>query len=242
MSRTLPVPSAVACPVCKGDLESNGECLRCLACGAGYGIESGIPCLFAGPPKLTIRPQELRIKSRAESAETTRRHRQIDFGFITQPRYFYGLYLLLVLAILLRAPWAAGSISILFLADWIYYRRRQAHILDQFESNPLRLQTMPDCQAVDELYLRLGLAQPSMDDWARLAWESTGVAHAEEHWRPQVAERYLEIRAVYEALSPRPGIVLDVGANDGQSCWDFGIGIGIAVAIGFCFPRYHYSV
>ena len=98
------VHPALACPVCKGDLETNGQRLRCLVCRATYDIESGVPRLFVGTAELTVRSHVLRLKSRAESAETARRHRQIDFGFISRPRYFYGLYLLVLGTILLGAP------------------------------------------------------------------------------------------------------------------------------------------
>jgi SAM-dependent methyltransferase/uncharacterized protein YbaR (Trm112 family) len=220
------VHPAVACPACKSGLERIGDDLRCLSCRAVYRIDHEIPRLFAGPAELTIRPADLRLKSRGESVATTLLQRQIDFGFITRPRWFYGLYLLLAIALIARSLPGAAAVIALCLADWLYYRIRQGRILDAFEANPLRLRTPADVEAVDALYERLGLTQPSMDDWSRLAWESSGVAFSEAHWRPQVAERYLEIREHCESRDPRPEIVVDVGANDGQAFWDFGIGSG----------------
>jgi ubiquinone/menaquinone biosynthesis C-methylase UbiE len=223
------VHKAVACPVCKNGLHSNVNALECRTCRVEYELDGDIPCLFVAGAGRTVDAERLRLKSRAESVETTRLQRQIDFGLIVRPRHYYALYVALFITILARYWIASGIILTFFLVDWIFYRVRQARILDRFESNPLRLRTPDDFRAIDDLYERLGLPQPSMDDWARLAWESSGVAHSEADWRPQVAERYVEILEVYEAQRPRPRIVVDVGANDGQACWEFGIGADATV-------------
>lgn len=41
------LPDFLVCPACRGRLAASGERLRCAACSAEYGRESGIPLLFA---------------------------------------------------------------------------------------------------------------------------------------------------------------------------------------------------
>lgn len=174
---------------------------------------------------LSIYAAALRLKSCQEAGQTLRLSRQIDAGFLTRPRAFYGIYLLLLLALFTRFLWGAAALLLLLLIDWIVYRVRRARVLERFQRNPVTLRTVADFMDVDRLYLREGIAQPTMDDCLRLAWEvSGGRVVPEDHWRPQAAERYLEILRVYRASPMPPGVVLDVGTSDGQACWEFGIG------------------
>lgn len=167
----------------------------------------------------------LRLKSRAESAQTLRLSRRIDAGFLSHPRLFYGLYALLCVTLVAHLLWGATALLLLLLVDWIVYRRRRARVLRLYQENPVRLRTVADFMAVDRLYEREGVPQPTMDDCVRLGWEdSGGRAVPENEWRPQAAERYLDILSVYRAFPAPPAVVVDVGSSDGQACWDFGIG------------------
>ncbi len=215
---------AVVCPMCRSMLRESEESLHCEGCAADYPVDHGIPRLLDRWAPLTIDPGAVRLKTEAESMETINLQRQVDFGFLSRPRHFYLIYAGLAAALLFRVAWGALLLVALLLVDWLYYRYRQGRILDRFESNPIRLRTVDDTQAVDRLFERLGRRQPTMDDWTRLAWKGTAAPAGNEGWRPQVAERYLDILRIYRAQTPRPHVVVDVGANDGQATYEFGIG------------------
>jgi ubiquinone/menaquinone biosynthesis C-methylase UbiE len=63
-----------------------------------------------------------------------------------------------------------------------------------------------------------------MADCIQLLSQSSGGRDCEERWKPQAAERYLDILRVLESRPEKAQVVVDVGANDGQACWEFGIG------------------
>jgi ubiquinone/menaquinone biosynthesis C-methylase UbiE len=227
---------AVACPVCKGDLAGEDDQLLCGGCRLVYPIREGIPCLFPPGDGLTVDPAALCIKSRPEAAETLGRHLRIEAGFITRPRLFYGIYFLMLVAIGTRFVWGIAALLLILLVDWVLYRQRRGRVLKQFQDNPVALRTLADAEAVDHLYEAAGKPQFTMDDWVRLAWETTGDRVVpEDRWRPQMAERYLDILELYRKSPVRPAVVVDVGTGDGQACWEFGIGrdstfIGIEVS------------
>jgi ubiquinone/menaquinone biosynthesis C-methylase UbiE len=185
---------------------------------------------------LSIDATALRLKSRRESGQTLRLSRRIDAGFLTHPRLFYGVYALLLVTLVAHLLWGTAALLLFLLVDWIAYRRRRARVLRLYRENPIRLRTVADFMAVDRLYQRAGVAQPTMDDCVRLGWEdSGGRAVPEKQWRPQAAERYLDILNVYRAFPVPPAVVVDVGSSDGQACWEFGIGresklIGIEIS------------
>jgi ubiquinone/menaquinone biosynthesis C-methylase UbiE len=184
----------------------------------------------------TIDAAALRLKTRSESAQTLRLSRRIDAGFLTHPRFFYGVYALLIVTLVGHLLWGTGALLLLLFADWVVYRRRRGRVLRLYRDNPIRLRNVADFMAVDRLYEREGVPQPTMDDCVRLGWEdSGGRAVPEEQWRPQAAERYLDILNVYRAFPMPPAVVVDVGTSDGQACWDFGVGrdstlIGIEIS------------
>jgi ubiquinone/menaquinone biosynthesis C-methylase UbiE len=186
---------------------------------------------------LSIDPSALRIKSRQEAGRTLQLSRRIDAGFLSHPRLFYAIYVLILLTLLFGHLWQTALLLLFLLSDWIVYRERRWRVLRRFRRNPVTLRTVADFMAVDRLYQREGVAQPTMDDCVRLGWEASGGrAISEEQWRPQAAERYLEILALYRAFPAPPATVLDVGASDGQACWEFGIGrdsrlIGIDISL-----------
>jgi ubiquinone/menaquinone biosynthesis C-methylase UbiE len=174
---------------------------------------------------LSIDPMLLRLKSRREAGRTLRLSRRIDAGFLSHPRLFYVIYALILLTLLFGFLWETAALLLFLLADWVVYRERRARVLKRFCGNPVTLRTVADFMAVDRLYQRAGVAQPTMDDCVRLGWEASGGrAISEEYWRPQAAERYLEILELYRSFPAPPAVVLDVGASDGQACWEFGVG------------------
>lgn len=227
---------AVACPVCKGDLVREDGQLSCGRCRVAYPIREGIPRLFPSGGGLTVDPSALHIKSRPEAAETLARHLRIEAGFIKRPRIFYGIYLLLLVAVGTRFVWGTAAVLLVLLVDWVVYRRRRGRVLKQFQDNQVALRTLADVEAVDYMYEAAGEPQSTMDDWVRLAWETTGDRVVpEDHWRPQMAERYLDIERLYRKSPVLPAVVVDVGTGDGLACWEFGIGrdstfIGIEVS------------
>lgn len=223
MPRTL--PSAIVCPVCKGPLHRPREdALACERCRSAFPVEHGIPVLFSPDTAPCVRSFDLRLKSSAESTRTVFLHRRAEAGLFSSPRTFYVLYPLLLGSILARFSWGAAAIVALFLFDWVVQRWRRHSIFRRFRENPVRLRSLADFEAVDQLYRGQGRDQPTMADYSRLAWESGKSRFREDHWRPQVAERYLEILRVYRDRPRPPKVVVDVGSNDGQACHEFGLG------------------
>jgi SAM-dependent methyltransferase/uncharacterized protein YbaR (Trm112 family) len=218
------VHAVIACPVCKQGLEAGDDRLLCRCCRQEYWVRDGIPCLFPSQDQLTVDPAVLRIKSRQEAARTIDLSRRIDAGFLSRPRAFYGIYAIFLVTLLARVHWGSAAVGALLLADWIVYRRRRRRVLRAFEENPVRLRTIADILAVDQMYDRAGRPQPTMDDCVRLAWESGAPMVPEEHWRAQTSERYLDILTTVRSLPIVPGVVADIGCGDGQACWDFGLG------------------
>lgn len=217
--------AAVACPACKGPLHVESETLRCARCSIVYPAHAGVLCLLPGTSERTIDPTLLSMKDWRESGATRLRDRKANYGLISAPRYFYPLYLLLGVGFVFRIPWLVLVVTLMIAIDWIVFRARRARILAGYEANPLRLRTVADYEAVDRAYAEKGIAQQTMADCARLEWEAAGVVVSEDHWKPQVAERYLEILDLFRSISPPPRVVVDVGANDGQACHEFGIGL-----------------
>lgn len=217
---------ALACPVCKGGLRARESALHCGACTLDYAISLGVPCLLPPATGETVDSGRLHMKTWAESAATRLRDRVANSGFLTSQRHFYAIYFAMLVAALLRQGWLVGALLALLFVDWLVFRARRARILREYEANPVRLRTLADYEAVDRIYSEAGVPQQTMADCSRLEWEAAGVVVSEDHWKPQVAERYLEILEVYRTVSPPPAVVVDVGANDGQSCHEFGIGRG----------------
>jgi ubiquinone/menaquinone biosynthesis C-methylase UbiE/uncharacterized protein YbaR (Trm112 family) len=217
---------AVGCPICKGELTAGERELHCAHCNVNYPVVDGVLCLLRDAAGRTIDPSLLVMKTWEQSAATRRRDRLANLGFVPTQRHYYGIYLLLAISLIARLHIATVVIALLFLADWIVFRVRRGRVLKAYEASPLRLRTLADYEEVDRVFEKSGRAQPTMADCARLEWEASGVAVAEDQWRPQVAERYLEILKAYRARSPKPKVVADVGANDGQSYYEFGIGAG----------------
>lgn len=216
----------IACPICKGGLEKQHDSLACEHCSVDYPIAESIPQLFPPLDKLMIDPAELRIKTREEAAWTLKEMARSDRGFISSPRHFYALCLLLLVTLVFQLESGVFMIIALLLADWIFFRVRRSRVLDNALSNTLRLRNVADYEAVDELYRREGKAQPTMTDWVRLAG---GTTDAED----QDDERYRDILRVYQRRDAE--VVVDVGANDGRAYFKFGIGkdrtfIGIDVS------------
>ena len=143
----------------------------------------------------------------------------------------------MLLVIFLIFPFTPGIIVILLclFTDWIVFRSRRGRILEQLKNNPLRLRTAADYEAVDELYRRENRPQPTMSDWVNLSLQSGGGQPSAGATGLYDNERYLDILKVYREKAIQPEIVLDVGANDGRACYEFGIGrdntfIGIDVS------------
>ena len=213
-----------ACPSCKHRLSGGGDALSCGSCGRKYAISEGIPRLYPPDDRLTIDTGALRLKSRDEALRTLAEMNAVDHGFITRHRTFYAAYLLLIVSLVLQFWWGTAAILLLLLADWIVFRRRRGAALARFEAKPLRLETIADHQAVDDLYRREGTPQPTMSDWVDLARETTGVASESGETNVEDDERYLDIKRVYDRFPRSPNVVLDVGANDGRATWRFGVG------------------
>ena len=214
----------VGCPSCKGDLAAAPDQLSCARCGLEFAIVEGVACLLPHSAALTIDPTRLELKTRAESAATRRRDRLANMGIVSPYRGYYFPYFLLVVSLAARLHVVTIALGLFFVVDWIVFRARRSRVLRGYESNPLRLNTLADYEAVDRAFESQQVAQPTMDDCARLEWEASGKQVSEAEWKPQVAERYLEILEVYRQRPAGAKVVLDVGANDGQSCYEFGIG------------------
>ena len=220
----LNAANILACPDCRGDLYRQDSGLRCSSCRKSYPVEDGIPRLLPPGGARTIDPDQLRLKSRAEALRTVSDMNRMDSGFIRQQRPFYLVYLLLVLFLLTSfIPGIIATLLFLF-ADWVVFRSRRGKMLDQFERHPLRLRTAADYEAVDQLYRRENRPQPTMSDWTQLSQQSRDGTPAAESNDLYDSERYLDILRVYREIAIRPEIVVDVGANDGRACHEFGIG------------------
>lgn len=218
-----------ACPVCKHCLSGGGDLLTCESCGRTYPISDGIPRLFPPDDRLTINPGELRIKSREEAAWTISEMNAIDRGFIRRHRTYYAAYLLLLVSAAFQFWLGAAAITLLLLADWIVYRTRRGTALARYRASRPLLQTAADHQAVDDLYQSEGKPQPSMSDWVNLARESAGGPSDTDDESVEDVERYLDIKRVYDRFPRSPGVVVDVGANDGRATWRFGVGAACTV-------------
>ena len=249
----------IACPACKKRLRREAEALVCEPCGRSYPITAGIPCLYPPADRLTIDPTMLGIKPPHESARTIREMNEIDHGFISRARTFYVLYLALFVTLVLQQWWPALLIVVILLSDWFVFRSRRGATLARYAASPLRLRTVADHRAVDEMYERDGKRQPSMSDWVELSARVTGAtigasgntsgrattggatagttgdvsggAAGGTHGDEDFAdnERYLDIRRVYDQYPREAEMVVDVGANDGRATWRFGIGAGRTV-------------
>jgi len=216
----------IGCPACKGPLADRSGQLSCERCRADYPVTDGIPRLFPPSDSITVDVSELRLKTREESARTLAEMNLIDRGFIASPRIFYGIYILFVAALALRQNAAALVIAAVLAADWIFFRWRRGRILARALANPLRLRSVADHEAVDELYRREGREQPTMSDWVRLSREAEGAGDGDAGAGDQDDERYRDILAEYERTEPGAEVVADVGANDGRAYFEFGIGKG----------------
>jgi SAM-dependent methyltransferase/uncharacterized protein YbaR (Trm112 family) len=218
------VTGCIACPNCKGALGRSQDNLTCTSCSESYSVVNGIPQLFSKADRLTIDPAHLAIKTRERAFQTVADMKRIDCGLVSKPRVYYLLYVLLVLCFI--TPFWTGALLILALlvVDWLVFRTRRGQMLERFLENPLRLRTLADYGAVDELYRREGREQPNMSDWVRLSQEEGG-GEAEES-PVQDDERYRDILDVYRKVQPSPSTVVDVGANDGHAYTEFGIGEG----------------
>jgi len=222
--RPVDAHSYVVCPVCKGNLNVVSEALECGRCGISYAVIDGIPRLLPaqGPP--TLDPALVRVKTWEEAGRTLASRARIESGFVTAPRWFYLLYLLLIGAAALRVPAAVGAVAAVLLADWIVYRARRSRVLGAYERNPMRLRTAADAEIIDQAFEKRDMTPPSMDDCMRLQEEACGAGRSESQWKPLAAERYYDILKVLEGLPTTAQVVVDVGANNGQACWEFGIG------------------
>jgi ubiquinone/menaquinone biosynthesis C-methylase UbiE/uncharacterized protein YbaR (Trm112 family) len=220
------VSRIMACPVCKGPLNVAPGALQCPRCRVSYPVIDGIPRLLAPAAPPALDPNLIHVKTREEAVRTLAARARIESGFIAAPRWFYGLYLILILAIFFRAPLAVGVVLALLLADWIVYRARRGRVLAAYERDPLRMRTAADAEVVDQAFEKLHQAPPSMEDCIRLLAEASGAGGSEEQWKPLAAERYLDILKVLESLPGAAQVVVDVGANNGQACWEYGIGRG----------------
>ena len=164
----------IACPSCKKRLRREAEALVCEPCGRSYPVAAGIPCLYPPDDRLTIDPTMLGIKPPHESARTIREMNELDHGFISRPRTFYFLYFLLLVTLVLQLWWPVSIIIVILLSDWFVFRRRRGSTLARYRASPLRLRTVADHRAVDEMYEREGKRQPSMSDWVELSARVTG--------------------------------------------------------------------
>jgi SAM-dependent methyltransferase len=178
------------------------------------------------PAGLTIDPSLLRIKSKKEASATLSERAGSECGFISGPRIFYLIYVLLILAAVLREGRGVLIILGLFFLDWFAFRVRRKRMLADAEANPLRIRTADDYAAIDDLYRREGREQPTMSDWVQLAGESAVTGGDTAQVEDQDDERYRDILRVYERLGVKAQVVVDVGANDGRAYWKFGIGKG----------------
>ena len=221
----------LACPRCKGRLawqhdKGKDPSAVCKPCDLTFPMERSVPTFFLGDAPLTIDPGKLKIKSHQDAVATIADMMAQDHGFIAHPRQFYLMYgigLICVLGLALQIPGALGGLAAvftMFFLDWVWFRIRRRAALSRYEASPNRLRTGPDYEAVEELFVEQGKEQPTMAEWVAAAGEASGVVDtantAEE-------ERYLEVRRVYRA-HPGAEVVMDVGANDGSSCSQFGIG------------------
>ncbi len=213
----------LACPTCGGSLSTGADELICATCARPYPVKKGIPVLFAPGRGLTVRPEDVAIKDSAEASRTVERMNSIDRGFIPGPRTYYLIYTAAVVAALGWRPALLLPFALLLAADWIYFRARRGRALKRFDENPLRLCTAEDYRVVDGIYEREGKSQPTMSDWVGLG--KAGGASAAGSFNTD-DERYRDILRVYESLGESAEVIVDVGANDGRACWEFGIGEG----------------
>lgn len=216
----------MACPGCKGPLDRAGETLSCAACARQYPITEGIPRLYPPGDVLTIDTEKLRAKTRKEAARTVAEMGRIDNGLLVKPRWYYMAYLLLIASLALRFEAGLVAIAFLLLIDWVDFRLRRGETLSRYNANPLKLVTVADHRAVDELYEREGKGQPTMTDWVNLAREVTGAGGEGEDEPVEDDHRYLDIKRVFDRSPKTGGVTVDVGANDGRAAWRFGIGSG----------------
>ncbi|MFH1754587.1 MAG: methyltransferase domain-containing protein [Candidatus Latescibacterota bacterium] len=225
----------LVCPSCKEDLRRKEKTLTCVNCRIDYPIKDGIPCLFPVSNEMTIDPDMLRIKNKTEAMNTISEMSGMDMGIIKHTKFYYLLYLLIVLCLVMGMIWTASLFLLGLCIDWIYFRRKRDRILSRFARNPLRLRTSKDYQCVDELYKRQGQVQPTMTDWVSLAQEAASTGESAASADAYGDERYLDILRVYRERPFTPDIVVDVGTNDGLAYTKFGIGkdktfIGIDVS------------
>jgi ubiquinone/menaquinone biosynthesis C-methylase UbiE/uncharacterized protein YbaR (Trm112 family) len=220
------VIDVVVCPACRGELEHAKDSFACRRCQKIYPLVSGIPCLYPPSNILTIDPAGVRIKGRDEALRTIRGMRERDYGLIKSQRIFYVIDLLLVVFLVAGFGWGVGLLGGALVVDWLAFRIKRGATLSRFLRNPLRLRSVADYQAVDEIYRREGRSQPTMSDWANLSREALGEGPAVEGLQDLEKERYLDTLRVYEKKLPPPEVVVDVGANDGRAYYEFGIGRG----------------
>lgn len=178
---------------------------------------------------MTIDPSRLRIKTKAAAARTISEMTAIDRGLIPAHKAYYLIYVLLVVCVAFQFWWGVATLMVFLFLDWIVYRSRRRAALDRFDSSAPRLQTVADHQAVDDLYEKEGLSQPSMSDWVELAREAAGTSTGTPDSPVEDDERYLDIRRVYDRFPRTAEVVVDVGANDGRATWMFGVGASRAV-------------
>ena len=212
----------IACPACKGGLTQRDDSLSCECCSVDYPIIENIPQLFPSSGGPSVDTAELRIKSRLEASGTLAERDRAEHGFISAPRQFYALYLLLIATLVFRFDVGAFIVVMVLLADWIVFRVRRGRSLTRADEAPLCLKSVADYEAVDELYRREGKDQPTMSDWVRLAGEAAGAGTESSGAEDQDDERYRDILRVYQQKDAE--VVVDVGANDGRAYFKFGIG------------------
>lgn len=159
------------------------------------------------PSERRVSPSQIRIRSKAEAAQTVGESFAIDRGFLS--RSATAATLLAVVVLLAWPKWEVVPLGIL-LADYGVFFLRRRRALDRYEAGAPRLGTPADFEAMSDAFKARGIPEPSMTDWHQAA----GLSDAPE-WRESL--RYRIAASFY-----RGGKLLDVGSGDGRLCWRFG--------------------
>src|ERR1700720_2930337 len=158
-----------------------------------------------------VRPDRAGVytpKSRTQAIDTCRVRFHANRGFLTSaPSLVLSL---LAIFCLFLAPLVFIAISVILLADFVYFFAYRLRTISTWERLP-RLTAIAEWSAVSDAYAKSGIAEPTMTDFEEVSGLS---GHAT--WRNDL--RYEEIVHCY-----RGGTVLDFGAGDGRLLYRYKI-------------------
>ena len=168
---------------------------------------------------LIAAPSRFRVRPREEVAKIVAERGSADYGFLNN-RLIAALVVLVCIFGAFRLLIATLLITVVLIADFLYFFVHRENLLDKWGNGEPRQRTVNEFLEMTDAFSTSGLPVPTMSDFE----EVTG-ASAEPEWRTDL--RYENVIKYYKG-----GVVADIGCGDGRLCWHYDI----------CPPELYYGV